>query len=74
MFDMGPNDDLRSWAMRMAHFGVLGGLLGLALAVLLFFQSIYLMGSVMFLRSQIKTLQKTLDNALSGAVQNEPRG
>ena len=66
MFTMGPNDDLRSWAMRLAHFGVLGGIFGLILAILLVIQNFYLMFAFIRLRSQVNAIQRTLDNALRG--------
>jgi hypothetical protein len=64
MFDMLPSDDAKSWALRMAHFGVLGGLAGLAVVVLLFLQNAYLIYSVRMLRVEVRNLSARLKRIL----------
>jgi hypothetical protein len=64
VFDMLPSDDARSWALRLAHFGVLGGLAGLAVVVLLCLQNAYLIYSVRMLRADVRNLNLRLKRTL----------
>jgi nitrate/nitrite transporter NarK len=67
MFDMLPTDDVKSWAFRMAHFGILGAFIGLAIIVLLLLQNVYLIYSVRRLRAEMRGLDMRL-NRLLGAT------
>jgi hypothetical protein len=64
MFDVLPTDDLKSYAVRLAHYGVIGGLTGLALVALLVAQNVYLMYALMKLRGEVRrTLQIIIDRS-----------
>jgi hypothetical protein len=64
VFDMLPSDDLKSWAFRMAHLGVLGALIGLAIIILLLLQNVYLIYSVRQLRIEMRSLNSRLKRLL----------
>jgi hypothetical protein len=57
MFGMLPTDDMKSWAFRLAHFGILGGLLALVLIVALLIQNTFLIISLRALRAQLRNLE-----------------
>jgi hypothetical protein len=59
-----PSDDLKSWAFRMAHLGVLGALIGLAIIILLLLQNVYLIYSVRQLRIEMRSLNSRLKRLL----------
>ena len=60
MFDILPTDDLKSYALRMAHFGILGGLVGLAIAALLLLQNFYLMYALSKIRGELRMVSRCL--------------
>ena len=61
MFDFMPTDDLKSYAIRLAHYGVIGGLLGLAIAILLLLQNVYLLFAVVRIRGQLHMVLRRLE-------------
>ncbi|MBA2588041.1 MAG: hypothetical protein H0U98_05385 [Alphaproteobacteria bacterium] len=67
MFDMLPTDDVKSWAFRMAHFGILGALIASAIIVLLLLQNFYLIYSLRKLRAEMRSLNMRM-NRLVGAT------
>jgi hypothetical protein len=67
MFDMLPNDDLKTYAFRLAHYGVLGGLAGLAIAVILLLQNFYLIYALRSLRTEIGTAMRRKESPSSSA-------
>ena len=56
---MGPTEDMRSWAFRLIHYGILAGLVGAAVIILLVLQNFYIMHSLNKIRSQLRTLMRT---------------
>jgi hypothetical protein len=64
MFEMFPTDDLKSYAVRLSHYGVIGGLLGLALVAVLVIQNFYLIYALRSARRELRTILRRL-NGLS---------
>jgi nitrate/nitrite transporter NarK len=64
MFQMLPTDDVKSWAFRMAHMGILGAFVGLAVIFLILLQNAYLMYSIRKLRSEMRSLNSRLKRLL----------
>jgi hypothetical protein len=64
MFEMLPTDDVKSWAFRMMHLGVLGALVGLGIIVLLVLENAYLIYSVRKLRFEMRYLNTMLKRLL----------
>ena len=58
---MGPTEDMRSWAFRLMHYGLIAGLVGAAVIVLLVLQNFYIMHSLNKVRSQLRTLMRTVN-------------
>ncbi len=58
---MGPTEDMRSWAFRLMHYGLVAGLVGAALIVLLVLQNFYIMHSLSKVRSQLRTMMRTVN-------------
>jgi hypothetical protein len=55
MFDLGKNPDFHSYAFRLAHYGVMGGLVGLAIAIFLLFQNFYLIFVIARIREEVRS-------------------
>ena len=64
MFQMLPTDDIKSWAFRMAHLGILGAFCGLAIIILVLLQNVYLIYSMRKLRSEMRSLNSRLKRLL----------
>jgi nitrate/nitrite transporter NarK len=64
MFQMLPTDDVKSWAFRMAHFGILGAFVALAIIFLILLQNAYLIYSVRKLRAEMRGLNAKLKRLL----------
>jgi hypothetical protein len=64
MFDMLPSDDAKSWVLRMAHLGILAGLVTLGFIVLLFLINVYLIYSLRVLRLELRTLASGVKQVL----------
>lgn len=73
MFDMSPNDDLKTYAFRLAHYGVLGGLVGLAIVVLLLMQNFYLIYALRSLQTELRTAMRRLGPSNSYPMKKEPK-
>ena len=68
-----PTEDPRSWALRLAHYGVVGGAIGLAVAVVLLLQNTYLIFALRSLRAKLKVIEGKvirLDAALRPPPEN----
>ena len=59
---MGPTEDMRSWAFRLIHYGMIAGLVGAALILLLVLQNFYIMHSLNKVRSQLRGVMRTLSD------------
>jgi len=59
---MGPTEDMRSWAFRLIHYGLIAGLIGAAVIVLLVLQNFYIMHSLGKARSQLRAMMRTLND------------
>ena len=57
---MGPTEDMRSWAFRLIHYGLIAGVIGAAIIVLLVLQNFYIMHSLNGVRSQLRAMARTL--------------
>jgi nitrate/nitrite transporter NarK len=60
MFEMLPTDDMKSWAFRLAHYGVMGGFLAFAIVVALLLQNTYLVVSLRAIRAQLHDVESKL--------------
>lgn len=60
MFDILPSDDMRSYAFRLVHLSILGGLIGFAAIVLLLALIIYLVFSVRAASAKLSAVEAKL--------------
>jgi hypothetical protein len=58
---MGPTEDMRSWAFRLIHYGLIAGVICAAVIVLLVLQNFYIMHSLSKTRSQLRAIARTLN-------------
>jgi hypothetical protein len=64
-----PTDDMKSWAFRMAHLGILGAIGALAIIVLLLLFNGYLIYSVSRLRMEVRSLSTRIKRLSENTVQ-----
>ena len=59
-FDMLPNDDIRSYAFRLVHLALIGGIVGAALIAVLLALIIYLVFSVRAVMAKLGAIEAKL--------------